>query len=93
MERQEYAMSQGSHNVVLEDCRRVSVTGVAEVMSFDENQVVMDTDHGVLTVDGAGLHVEKLSLDVGELAIAGQINGLYYTKAKQAKGSLWSKLF
>lgn len=93
MGREEYPMHETPHNVVLEDCRSVSVTGVAEVMSFDENQVVMDTDHGVLTVDGAGLHVEKLSLDIGELAIAGQINGLFYTKAKQTKGSLWSKLF
>ena len=76
-----------------EDCRRVVATGVSEVMSFDEQQVVMDTDHGVLTVEGNGLHVEKLSLDIGEVAIAGTVNALYYARRKQSKGSLWSKLF
>jgi sporulation protein YabP len=61
----------GSHHVVMEDCRRLSVTGVRQVMRFDEDQVVMDTDQGVLTVEGGGLHVEKLSLDVGEVALGG----------------------
>ena len=93
MLREELTGSKGLHNVTVEDCRRVVATGVSEVMSFDEQQVVMDTDHGVLTVEGNGLHVEKLSLDIGEVAIAGTVNALYYARRKQSKGSLWSKLF
>lgn len=93
MLREEITMTQGSHNVAIEDCRRFTATGVSEVMSFDEQQVVMDTDHGILTVEGSGLHVEKLSLDIGELAIAGTIHALYYARRKQSRGSLWSKLF
>lgn len=93
MLREDLSPVQGLHNVVLEDCRRITATGVSEVMSFDEQQVVMDTDHGVLTVEGSGLHVEKLSLDIGELAIAGTVTGLYYARRRQSRGSLWSKLF
>ena len=93
MLREELTTGKGLHMVTVEDCRRVVATGVSEVMSFDEQQVVMDTDHGVLTVEGSGLHVEKLSLDIGELAIAGTITALYYTRQKQSRGSLWSKLF
>ena len=93
MLREELTVSKGLHQVSVEDCRRVVATGVSEVMSFDEQQVVMDTDHGVLTVEGSGLHVEKLSLDIGEVAIAGTVNALYYARRKQSKGSLWSKLF
>ena len=83
----------GSHHVVMEDCRRLSVTGVRQVMRFDDDQVVMDTDQGVLTVEGGGLHVEKLSLDVGEVALGGTVNALYYAKNRQSRGSIWSKLF
>lgn len=93
MLREELTVNKGLHQVSVEDCRRVVATGVSEVMSFDEQQVVMDTDHGVLTVEGSGLHVEKLSLDIGEVAIAGTVNALYYARRKQSKGSLWSKLF
>lgn len=93
MLREDLSMPQSLHNVVIEDCRRITATGVSEVMSFDEQQVVMDTDHGVLTVEGSGLHVEKLSLDMGELAIAGTVTALYYARRKQGRGSLWSKLF
>ena len=83
----------GSHHVVMEDCRRLSATGVRQVLRFDEDQVVMDTDQGVLTVEGSGLHVEKLSLDIGEVALGGTVSGMYYAKSRQSKGSLWSKLF
>ena len=93
MLREDLSMPQSLHNVVIEDCRRITATGVSQVMSFDEQQVVMDTDHGVLTVEGSGLHVEKLSLDIGEVAIVGTVAALYYTRQKQGRGGIWSKLF
>ena len=56
------------HSIQLEERHRLAVTGVSEVLSFDENEVIMDTSLGLLTVEGEGLHVEKLSLDMGERA-------------------------
>ena len=83
----------GPHSLVLEERRRLSVSGVSEVLSFDENQVVMQTVHGLLTVDGDGLHVEKLSLDVGELTLEGEIEALCYARENARKGGFWSRVF
>ncbi|MEA5039883.1 MAG: sporulation protein YabP [Clostridiaceae bacterium] len=81
------------HNLVLEDRRRLSVSGVTEVISFDDCQVVMETDRGLLTVEGADLHVEKLSLDVGELTLEGEIDSLSYAREGKGKGGFWSRVF
>ncbi len=81
------------HSLNLEERHRLAVTGVSEVLSFDENQVVMDTALGLLTVDGEQLHVEKLSLDVGELTLEGSIQSLAYSRGGQKRGSFWSKVF
>ena len=81
------------HCLNLEERHRLSVTGVSEVLSFDENQVVMDTSLGLLTVEGEGLHVEKLSLDIGELSLEGSVQSLCYSHDRQKKGSFWSRVF
>ena len=81
------------HSVNLEERHRLAVTGVSEVLSFDENEVVMDTALGLLTVEGEQLHVEKLSLDVGELTLEGSIQSLCSSRSGQKKGSFWSRVF
>ena len=81
------------HSLNLEERHRLAVTGVSEVLSFDENQVVMDTSLGLLTVDGEEMHVEKLSLDIGELTLEGTIDSLGYSRAGKSRGSFWSKVF
>ena len=80
-------------NIVLEGRERATVTGVLEVVSFDENEVVMQTSHGMLTVSGDGLHVEKLTLEAGELVIAGRVDALLYTDGQGNRGGFWSRLF
>ena len=81
------------HSIQLEERHRLAVTGVSEVLSFDENEVIMDTSLGLLTVEGEGLHVEKLSLDIGELTLEGTIDSLGYSRAGKSRGSFWSKVF
>jgi sporulation protein YabP len=81
------------HSIQLEERHRLAVTGVSEVLSFDENEVIMDTSLGLLTVEGEGLHVEKLSLDMGELSLEGSIQSLCYSHDRQKKGSFWSRVF
>ena len=56
-------LQRGGHHLILEDRERLTVSGVEEVESFDENTIVMETAQGVLIVRGEGLHIEKLSLD------------------------------
>ena len=80
-------------NIILEGRERLSITGVTDVVSFDEGEVVTETVLGLLLTTGEELHVERLSLDLGELVLTGRIVSLEYVGDRQQKGSLWSKLF
>lgn len=80
------------HNLILEERKRLSISGVTDVDSFDEQTVIAYTVKGEITVRGWDLHINKLSLDVGELTIDGEISSLTYTDVKQKSGGLFSKL-
>lgn len=85
-----------THNVILENRSRGTITGIQEVVSFDENQIVLDTDMGLLTVKGKNLHVSRLTLEKGETDIDGSIDSLAYSsnEAYRKSGeSLFSRLF
>lgn len=85
-----------THKVILENRSRGTITGIQEVVSFDENQIVLDTDMGLLTVKGKNLHVSRLSLEKGETDIDGSIDSLAYSsnEAYRKSGeSLFSRLF
>ena len=79
------------HHLILEDRERLTVSGVEEVESFDENTIVMDTTQGVLIVRGENLHIEKLSLDGGDLKVEGTVESLTY-EAERRKGGFLSRL-
>ncbi len=81
----------GGHRLILEDRERLTVSGVEEVESFDENLIVMDTAQGVLVVRGEELHIEKLSLDGGDLKVEGMVESLTY-EAERRKGGFLSRL-
>ena len=84
------------HRVVLQDRGSGSITGVCDVISFDENSVVLDTDKGLLTVKGNKLHVSRLTLDKGEVDLEGNIESLQYSSneaVRRAGESLFSRLF
>jgi len=81
------------HNIILEGRERLSISGVEDVERFDEESIVIYTSKGMLIVRGADLHVEKLSLDGGELAVEGLVSSLRYEEEMKDKGSLFSRLF
>ncbi len=81
------------HNCILEDRKNLSVSGVNNVGSFDEETIVAITDKGELTVKGEGLHITKLSLEVGELQIEGKIDLLQYADVSEKGGSFLSRVF
>ena len=81
------------HHVILEGRASLSVSGVEEVESFDENAIVMRTAQGTLVVRGEELHIEKLSLDGGDLKVEGDIDALTYEDGPREKGGLFSRLF
>ena len=85
-----------THKVILENRSRGTITGIQEVVSFDENQIVLDTDMVLLTVKGKNLHVSRLTLEKGETDIDGSIDSLAYSsnEAYRKSGeSLFSRLF
>ncbi len=81
------------HNCILEDRRILSVSGVSDVDSFDEQTVAVFTDLGELTVKGHDLHITRLSVDVGELVVEGKIQSLSYTDTQPKASGFLSKVF
>ncbi len=83
------------HNVFLEDRKKLTVSGVNDIGSFDEQTIVAYTDMGELTVRGEGLHINKMSVDSGELAVEGEISALIYSENENPKngGGFFSRLF
>ena len=83
-------------NLILENRGKLSVSGVNDVLSFDDQVVIVDTELGLLTVKGENIRINKLSLDTAEVIIEGEISSLAYSQNKQDKnssGSLLSKIF
>ncbi len=82
-------------NLVLENRGKLSVSGVNDVLSFDDQVVMVDTELGLLTVKGENIRINKLSLDTAEVIIEGDISSLAYSQNKQEKsaGTILSKIF
>ena len=74
--------------LTLEDRRRLTVTGVQDVESFDENAVVLHTNRGVLIVKGRELHLKQLSVDGGQVAVDGNVDALLYEESRKEGGFL-----
>ena len=78
----------GKHSFSSSGREGIDVSGVSDVVSFDENGVVMETELGSLAVEGEGLHVKVLNVDAGQVTVEGRINGVYYFESspRQRKG-------
>ncbi len=81
------------HNIIMEDRKSLSISGVVDVDSFDEQTVVLFTDLGELCIRGSNLHINKISVETGELTMEGNISSLAYTEQMKKSGSMLSKLF
>ena len=77
----------------MQDRRRLTVGGVEDVESFDENAVVLQTVGGMLILRGSGLHSDKLSIEGGELLVTGRIDSLTYEDGPAVKGGLLARIF
>nr|WP_317413807.1 sporulation protein YabP [uncultured Solibaculum sp.] len=81
------------HNVILEDRRNLTVSGVSDVDSFDEQNITVFTDMGELAVRGYNLHINKLNIETGELTLEGEISSLIYTDEQQRGSGFFGRLF
>lgn len=76
------------HNVIMEQCKKLNMSGVKDVKTFDEETVILETDMGNLTVKGEDLNIESFSVTTGELVAKGKIYALVYSDSGREKGML-----
>lgn len=81
----------GPHHISLENRGKLTISGVEDVESFDESAIVLSTTEGNLIVRGSELHIEKLSLDGGDLLVEGIVESLSYEESSH-KGGFLSRL-
>lgn len=81
------------HHVVIEERKSLTVSGVEDVERFDENSIVLSTSMGTMIVTGENLHIEKLSLDGGDLKVEGDVDSVSYEDdAGPVRGGFFSRL-
>lgn len=82
-------------NLILENRAKLSISGVRDVLSFDDQVVIMETELGLLTIKGDNLKINKLSIDTSEVIVEGEINSLNYSdnSKREQDGGLFSKIF
>ena len=80
------------HNLTLEDRHSLVVTGVIDIGGYDEQTIIAQTEKGELVVKGEELHIIRMSVDMGELNVEGNIISLQYNETRP-QGGLFSRLF
>ena len=82
-------------NLILENRGKLSISGVNDVLSFDDQVVMVETELGLLTVKGEGLRINKLSIDTSEVIVEGDISYLAYSdkEMEKNKSSIIRKIF
>ncbi len=79
-------------SVILEDRKKMNITGVEDVLSFDDTTVVMKTVLGELTVKGSGLKIGRFNVETGELGLEGNVVALGYTSERVQKGGFFGRV-
>ena len=85
-----------AHKLILNNRRTCNLTGVNDVLSFDVNEILLETEQGMLMIKGDGLHVNRLTLEKGEVDIDGKIDSFTYSDVAGAghkNESLLARLF
>ena len=87
LQKEERPAPKGPHTVILEDRKRLVVTGVSDVDSFAEDAMAIYTGLGQLSLRGQGLRIDRLDTETGELTVTGTVHAMAYTDERQ-KGVL-----
>lgn len=83
-------------NLLLENKEKLTISGVLDVLSFDDQIVILETELGLLTVKGENLRINKLSLDTADVIVDGEIYNLGYSEKdleKKSGGGILGKIF
>ena len=86
------AQEQMPHKLTMQERKNLTMTGVTEVVSFDDRAVVLRTCMGTLVIHGQGLQLKQLSQEGGQIAVEGEIAALVYEQSGTGR-SFWGRLF
>lgn len=81
------------HHLTLDGREKLTLSGVDHVERFDENEIVLHTSMGELTITGENLHIDRLSLDGGEMAVSGTVTSLIYEEPDPQGRGFFSRFF
>ena len=81
------------HSITLNDRKEMVLTGVSEVISFDEELIQLKTGCGAMRIEGKQMHVRSLLLEDGRLQISGQVNAISYIDRKLRSAKTVRELF
>lgn len=81
------------HKLIIDKRQKAYVSGIIEVMSFDDEEVATETELGTLIIRGEGLHVSALNIEKGELEIDGHIDSFTYEESRGSKSGFMGKIF
>lgn len=90
----EYKSLKQPHQIILEERKKLFITGVQDVDCFDEYTAILFTNLGKITVHGKGLHVDSFNMEEGEFSMEGDIDSLEYAEDNSGeKRGFLAKLF
>ena len=81
------------HSLILADRRELSLSGVVDVSGFDDQSVILETTMGELAVRGSDLHINKFSVETGELSLDGSVSSLTYSESRKPESGFFKKFF
>ena len=94
---EELSGSARMHKVTMTNRKSCAINGVKDVLSFDEREILLETEQGMLMIKGDELHVNRLTLDKGEVDIDGKVDSFTYSDVSNSSSnkneSFLSKLF
>ena len=73
------------HDVLIKSRQRMEMTGISDVSSFDDAEIVVQTEDSGVSIEGENLKIEKFNSENGELILNGSINGIFYYEKKPPK--------
>lgn len=85
-----------NQNLYIENRQKATISGVLNVQSFNEAEIIIETVLGILTIKGTGMHINKLNLEAGDLMIDGNIDSCAYSEKRDLKtksAGFFSKVF
>ena len=78
------------HRLTLNERKALTMTGVTEILSFDENAIALRTELGILQIHGSQLQLKALSQENGSMMVEGTVSALVYEEPRQ--GGFWRRL-